>query len=90
MNRPPLELDGAHVLCWVASHRGGFYQLGGSSEMVAAMVIARYGDSRSVYLFKCNSNWEVIQDWDYDSVADAKAAAAQLANGETLLWQSIA
>ena len=88
MDDPPLELDGARVLCWVASHRGGFYQIG--SGTVAAMAIAQYGDGGSIYLFKCDSNWDVIQDWDCDSVADAKAGAAQFANGETLLWQSIA
>jgi hypothetical protein len=71
MSDPPSELDGAHVICWTASRRGGFYQLIGSEPpiIVAAMAVARYADGGPFYLFKCDAGWEVVQDWDCESVA---------------------
>jgi hypothetical protein len=89
MSGPPSVLDGARVLCWAASHRGGFYQLAGPDPpiTVAAMAVARYSEGGPFYLFKCDASWDVVQDWDCESVAEAKALAAQHANGEILSWQ---
>ncbi len=88
MSSPPSQLDGADVLCWAASDRGGFYQLTGSVPpiTVAAMAVARYANGGPFYLFKCDSDWEVVQNWDCESVADARALAAEHANGEPLSW----
>ncbi len=88
MGEPPAQLDGADVLCWVASRRGGFYQLAGScpAVTVAGMAVARYADGRSFYLFKCDAAWQVVQDWDCGSVAEAQGLAAEHAGGEPLAW----
>jgi hypothetical protein len=45
--------------------------------------ICRYDASGVVYLFKCDADWEVIQDSDCTSVDDAMQRAAQMAKNET-------
>lgn len=92
MGEPPAQLDGADVFCWAASRRGGFYQLIGSEPpvTVAAMAVARYAHGGPFYLFKCDPAWEVVQDWDCESVADARELAAAHAHGETLSWHEVA
>ena len=79
MGEPPDQLDGADVLCWVTSGRGGFYQLAGTDPpiMVTGMAVARYADGGPVYLFKCDRNWRVVQDWDCGSVEEARELAAE-------------
>ena len=88
MGEPPAQLDGADILCWTASSRGGFYQLGGSDPpvMVVGMAVAQYADGGPVYLFKCDSAWQVVQDWDCGSVEEARGLAAAHADGEPLVW----
>ena len=88
MGEPPAQLDGAHVLCWTASGRRGFYQLAGSEPpiIVVGMAVARYADGGPFYLFKCDAEWQVVQDWDCGSVAEARELAAKHAGGEPLVW----
>ena len=85
MPPPPRQLDGAEVLSWVVSENGSFYQLTGCDPAVTivAMAVARYVDGGPFYLFKCDSGWEVHQDWDCDSVEEAQQLAATHA-GEPL------
>lgn len=88
MNKPPATLDGAEVLCWVASQREVFYQLAGSDPptAVAGMVVARYADGGQIYLFKCDADWQVVQDWDCGTVTEAIEIATQYAGDESLVW----
>ena len=92
MGEPPAQIDGADVLCWVASRRGGFYELAGScpavtvTGMVTGMAVARYADGGPFYLFKCDAAWQVVQDWDCCSVAEARSLAAEHSGGEPLVW----
>jgi hypothetical protein len=88
MGEPPARLDGADVLCWVASRRGGFYQLTGSHPpvTVAGMAVARYADGGPFYLFKCDPEWRVVHDWDCGSVEEARELAAEHSGGEPLAW----
>ena len=90
MKEPPAQLDGANVLCWVTSGRSGFYQLVGSDPpvLVAGMAIARYADGGPFYLFKCDDNWQVVQDWDCGSAEEARELAAEHSGGELLAWQN--
>jgi hypothetical protein len=90
MTTPPHQLDGADVLLWTVSQRGGFYVLAGSDPpvTVTAMVVARYADGGEVYLFKCDGGWDVVQDWDCLSVEEAQALAAEHSCGEALTWQT--
>jgi hypothetical protein len=88
MNKPPAQLDGADVLCWVVSQRDGFYTQAGSDPpiIVVAMAVARYADGGPFYLFKCDRDWQVVQDWDCASVEEARALAAGHSRGEPLEW----
>lgn len=88
MSEPPNQLDGADVLCWAVSARGGFYKLAESDPpvMVVAMVVARYAGGE-VYLFKCDQSWEVVQDWDCESVEEARELAASRTD-EPLEWRT--
>lgn len=91
MSNPPNQLDGADVICWVVSGRGGFYPQAGSDPpvMVAAMAVARYADEGSFYLFKCDRDWQVVGDWDCGSIEEAKDIASQHSFGQSLHWQSL-
>ena len=84
MDAPPSHLDGARVLRYVISRRGGFRESRG--EAVFALAICRYDGSKDVYLFDCASDWEVIGDAPWDSVDEAMQIALQHAMGETLAW----
>jgi hypothetical protein len=88
MREPPITLDGANVLCWVASRRGCFYRQPGSdpSITVVAMAVARYEDRGPFYLFKCDDDWQVVGDWACESIIEAKALAAEHSFGERLEW----
>lgn len=88
MSGPPDELDGARVLSWAVSRRGGFYQLAGSDPpiTVTGMVVAQYASGGPVYLFKCDAGWLVVQDWDCGSIEEAQELGAQHAGGEALEW----
>ena len=41
------------------------------------------------YLFKCDRDWEVVFDWEVDSIDDAKAIASQHAGGEVIEWHGV-
>jgi hypothetical protein len=92
MVAPPSHLDGARVLRYAISQRGGFYHVGNEAQVqvpVAAMAICRYDGSEIVYLFKCATDWEVIHDMDWASVDEAMQIAAQQAEGETPEWITV-
>ena len=90
MGDPPRHLDGATVVCWTISPRGAFYAItGGDAPItVAAMAVCRYEDSGAVYLFKCDADWEVVQDWDCGAMEEAQAAVVQHAHGQPVEWRS--
>lgn len=85
---PPTQLNGADIHCWVTSQKGGFYQLGGVEPrpIVCAMSIAQYAGDSTVYLFKCDVEWHVVADLDFESIDDAKQSANHFADNESLLW----
>lgn len=91
MVEPPSQLDGADVLCWTVSNRGGFYAMNSSPTIViTGMAIARYADGGPFYLFKCNSDWHVVNDWDCGSLDEALQLAAEHSCGENLVWREVA
>jgi len=89
MIRPPAQLDGATVLQWVVSRRGCFYALQGAEPpvTVAGMAVCRYPEGGPFYLFKCDPQWEVVGDWDCQSVEEAVELASAHAGGELLEWR---
>ena len=88
MRKPPKQLDNADVLCWVVSQRGSFYVQAGYDPPipVVAMAVARYADGGPYYLFKCDRDWDVVGDFDCESITYAQELAAKHAFGEPLLW----
>ncbi|WZP00766.1 hypothetical protein EP7_002417 [Isosphaeraceae bacterium EP7] len=93
---PPRQLDGADVIDWAVSRRGLFHTIphgadpGASGVIcVAAMAICRYSEGAVFYLFKCDRDWEVVFDWDAESVEEAKEIASMHAKAETVEWQPI-
>ena len=89
MGDPPSQLDGAEVLCWAVSRRGGFYEQRGSDPpfTVTAMAVARYADGGPFYLFKCERDWQVVGDFDCSSAEEARELGAEHAFGEPLEWR---
>ena len=92
MVAPPSHLDGARVLRYAISQRGGFYYVGNEAQVlvpVSAMAICRYDGSNVVYLFKCATDWDVMHDDDCASVDEAMEHAAQQAERETPDWITV-
>lgn len=88
MDTPPARLDGADVLHYVVSRRGGFYDIEGAEppERVVAMAICRYKGSGDLYCFGCNARWDVVSDVDCASIEEGMRIAADQARGEALDW----
>lgn len=92
MNAPPEKLDEANVLLWSVSLSGKFYTISdeaGKELIVAAMAICQYEGDDRFYLFKCDSDWNVIFDWDAFSVEEAKEIAASHVQGQQIEWKPI-
>jgi hypothetical protein len=92
MDAPPPQLDGARVLRYAISRRGGFYHVGNEAQEmvpVSAMAICRYDGSEIVYLFKCTTDWDVMHDSDHASVDEAIERATQQAKRETPEWITV-
>jgi hypothetical protein len=69
---PPNYIDQARVLKWAWSGKKPFGAIGaGDEDQVFGLAICRYEDSKSVYRFSCNKNWEVIQDAEHSSIEEA-------------------
>ena len=81
MTSPPMKMDGAEVLFWMAREHP-LYSIdeGGVARGVVAMAVAQYpkkgSEIGSFYLFKCDAAWEVIADSDCESVEEAMILAA--------------
>jgi len=77
MNIPPKLIDGAKVLEWAWSGNMpfGVIKYSDSNEVAAeiyGLAICQYKDSKIIYRFSCNKNWETEQDSDYSSIEEAK------------------
>ena len=93
---PPRQIDGANVLHWTTSRLGRFHTIPHGADpaaedaiSVAAMAICRYQGGGPYYLFKCDRNWEVVSDWDADSIGEAQAIASQHVSNETIKWHAV-
>ncbi|MFD2614515.1 hypothetical protein [Paenibacillus gansuensis] len=80
----PTELDGAKVIRHTSNslenHFGVVGILNDNKELldqipITAMAICRYEGSKKYYLFSCDLNWEVIGDFDFDTLEDAVVSA---------------
>lgn len=75
MNKPPETIDNAEVLYWAWSGDIPFGVINHTDGTIAAeifgLAICKYKDSKIVYRFSCDKNWETEQDGDYASIEDA-------------------
>jgi hypothetical protein len=92
---PPHQLDGANVLFWAVSRVGRFHTIPHGADPdaigvipVAAMAICRYPDGDRYHLFKCDRNWDVVFDWDAESMEEAQAIAVGHAIDEVIEWNA--
>ncbi len=74
--KPPAEIDGATVLEWAWSGEKPFGTVTYDSKEIKAeifgLAICKYADDDKYYRFSCNSEWETEQDFDYNSISEAK------------------
>ena len=91
MSCPPKELDGAKVLEWAWSGEQPFgvlrYSSGELAYEIYGLAICQYEGSNQFYQFSCTADWEVEQDFPYDSVAEAKAHLPEQYKGVRVHWQ---
>ncbi|WP_342048743.1 hypothetical protein [Bacillus sp. OTU530] len=94
----PKELDGAKVIQHTsnsASNRFGTIGiLNDNNETIdelpiTALAICQYEGSKEYYLFSCDLNWEVIGDFDCDSIEEAKVIAKSSNNVKYEDWLTV-
>ena len=74
----PAQLDGADVLMYTEKGSYGVveYETGEPYDTICYYAIARYGGDSSYYLLGCNSGFDVISDFQWDSMDGCKNIAA--------------
>lgn len=90
----PLQLDGAEVLQYTANDGNRilssvlFEEDDGSTRQVhiTALAIATYASEERYYLFLCDAEWEVINDYLWDSLDEAVEYAGRHYAVEDIDW----
>lgn len=76
MNKPSETIDGAKVLCWAWSGVTAFGVVASDDAMVVTeifgLAICKYDGAAKVYRFSCGADWTVEQDFEYETILDAK------------------
>lgn len=94
----PTKLDGAkviqHTSNTLSNHYGVVGILNDRKEIIdrlpiTAMAICQYEGSNKYYLFSCDTNWEVIGDFDFDTLEDAVISAKLSQNVNEDEWITI-
>ena len=86
----PDILDGAKVLFYSEKDNYGEIQSSDKSydNVYCYLAICKYSNDKQYYLFCCNENYEVVNDWLCDSVAECKRGAA-MAYKNDIVWYQI-
>lgn len=91
MKKPPKEIDGAKVIEWAWSGTRPFgvlrFESGELAAKIFGLAICSYTGSDSIYRFSCGPDWEVEQDSDCGSIADAKARIPSQYQEVKAVWQ---
>ena len=83
------KLDGARVL--MLSEKGcfGYLEIQGQKKHryidISYLAICQYDKSDKVYLFLCNKNMEVENDWEFDHIEEA-ISNAQSRSQFPIVW----
>jgi hypothetical protein len=88
-NAPPSTLDGARVLYWAWSGDEIFGQVnftnGSLFAKIHGLAICKY-ETGPIYLFSCNEDWEVVGDYDFESVVKAKDHVSSQYGNQGIRW----
>ncbi len=86
----PAELDNARVLYFTPKGDYGAikYPNGEIADYYHYLAICKYPEDDSYYLFCCNANYEVVNDWNESSIENCKKIAASSYN-ENILWNKV-
>jgi hypothetical protein len=87
--KPPAELDGAQVLEWAWSEVpfGIIRYTDGTLRCeVHGLAICQYPNDNKVYRFSCDREWNVQQDMDYNTVAEAKELLPAQYKAVAVIW----
>jgi hypothetical protein len=92
MIEPPDYLDGATVVqwAWAGQYPFGYVNHNENNlrEEVFGLAICEYEDSKSIYRFCCDKNWEVIQDSPYNSIEEAVIQLPNQYKNVKIVWQT--
>ncbi|MFD2615683.1 hypothetical protein [Paenibacillus gansuensis] len=75
----PAQLDGAKVIMFIENDANRpitkmlYEEEDGSSNevLITGLALAKYENANEYYLFLCDTNWEVHQDFDMESIDEA-------------------
>ena len=83
----PVKLDNAIVLYYTPEDNYGAikYPNGEIADYYHYLAICKYPDSKEYYLFCCNKNYDVVNDWADSSMADCMRIAAA-SYKENIIW----
>ena len=83
----PVELDNAKVLYYTPKDDYGTLQYpnGEIANYYRYLAICKYSDDKGYYLFCCDENFEVVNDWVDGSVEDCMRIAAS-SYKENIIW----
>lgn len=84
MKQPPKEIDNAKVLLWAWSGSVAFGKV--SDREIYGLAICQYENSKDVYRFSCDKNWETQQDNIYESVEEAIAELPKQYRNVSARW----
>jgi hypothetical protein len=92
MRPAPTELDGAKVLATAVitgavRPTGGTIHRGPDGVIPPASALAIVMSEAAIYLFYCDSEWDVLTDTWHSSVENAKAQAEFEYEGISKLWK---
>ena len=90
MVKPPISIDGAHVLEWAWSQQPfGEVRCGDGSTTVQifGLALCRYPNDAQVYRFSCDGHWECQQDQMYGSLEEARTNLPAQYRNVPVLWQ---
>lgn len=91
MKKPPKEIDGEKVIEWAWSGTRPFGDIllesGELAAKIFGLAICSYTGSDNICRFSCGPEWEVEQDSEYDSIADAKANIPSQYQEVKAVWQ---
>ena len=88
---PPCTIDDAKVFYWTWSGEEPFFYMtdteGENPIAIHGFAICQYDGSGTVYRFSCDADWETVNDWTFDSMADAMDGVAEQYRLASICWQ---